>query len=930
MLLLTACILSVAIENEGRRDWISFALLFFLCNVMVWADYLGERSASNAIAVVRKMATPECSVRRDGEWRITAVRELVPGDVIWLKAGVVVPADGVFLPDNKCVAVDESSLTGECLPIKKFRGMEILSGSVVQRGEGEMRVEKTGKESFYGKTIALLANAERKGHLRTILDAAALSITLVAAAFATFVFFWEGFHPKWEQYERPWGVLFQRAFALIAAVIPAAMPVVTTTVLAVGSVAISKENAVVSRLSAIEEAAGVEILCSDKTGTLTLNELTICASETEVQPGFDQDKLLVFASLASTLRDPEALDAVINQHADMQARAAYEVLDYIPFNPVDKRATSLVRCTSGELLCVTKGAPHVIRDLVCAKDSDSELRERIDSIIKQKAAKGLRTLGVAIKSVNLRNEAILETADAEADEMPWQLVGYLSVSDPPRPDTKQTLERARNMGVGVKMLTGDQLAIAVETARLLDIGDNIAGPEIFKERPKNLQSDVAFREYIRSLDGFAGVYPEHKFDIVDTLQQGGLLVAMTGDGVNDAPALKRASVGIAVSGATEAAKAAADIVLLAPGLSSIITVFSLSRQIFKRIESYITFRVHSSLLTLLFWWSSVVLLSYNFPTWILVLVAIINDFVLMSCSRDNVPSPQRPLFWSMIHVCVSAFVTAFLMAVSIFVYIYLSDPTYGVNWFSIFGLSNLQAPADISNHHGPASNQTHAGVWLLLTMCIQLSFHCCRTQGFSFFYNESNLRPSIIVLIPQVLAVCLTLFLSVYWRESWVFSAGPRMVGISWGHAGATILYSIVTFVITDLAKIASNTYISPALESASKSHSINNRTRADDDIQFKGKIHAARREMAQYRRRREEEKTRQRKSLFRKLAVSTSDFDAAEEKSAKVKAKSVIGRASKMYRRKTHTPALAVKRKSFEQRRGGSGCQLPEEGLCS
>lgn len=853
ILLIIASLLSVSIDVGGERDWISFALLLFLCNVMVWADYLGERSASNAIDAVERLAAPECSAKRDGSWGPIAVSDLVPGDVVWLKAGMVVPADGIFVPPQKFVSVDESSLTGESLPIKKYRGAELLSGSVVQRGEGAMLVQRTGAQSFYGKTIALLARADRKGHLRTILDAASKALTLTAVAFALFLLLWERFHPEWAESRNGQlnvGLLFKRAFTLIAAVIPAAMPVVTTTVLAVGAVSMSKEHAVVSRLSAIEEAAGVEILCTDKTGTLTLNILTLSREEMSVESGFTPDQLLVYASLATSLTDPEPIDSAINAAADLEARAAFEVLDYTPFNPVDKRADSVVRSKSGEIILVTKGAPHVISDLVC-KSEDAGKRQRLKNLIEDKARRGLRTLGVAIKPLaNLGGKSLEEATESDGDT-PWELVGYICLFDPPRPDTKETLERAKYMGVDVKVLTGDQQAIAAETARLLGLGDNISGPEVFKERPKGLESDVAFRGYIRTVDGFSGVFPEHKFDIVDTLQQGGCLVAMTGDGVNDAPALKRATVGIAVSGATEAARAAADIILLSPGLSSIITVFSLSRQIFKRIEAYITFRIHSSIMTLLFWWGCVVIFNYEYPTWVLVLVAIINDFVLMSCSRDNVPSSSRPLIWSMLYVSTIAVVTAALMAACVLLYIYLSDPAYGVNWWEAFGLDRFLENQVQSRAGMPKSIQTSAGVWLLFTLCIQLSFHSCRTHRLAFIYGSETRVPSGIVLAPQVLAVILTLFLSVYWKYDWKISSGPRLVGISWGHAGVTILWGFLWFLLTDVLKVCHCRYVWPYIARMEVAWKRRFGGISSDEQRYRGKVRLALKTMEDHRRKR-------------------------------------------------------------------------------
>lgn len=865
ILLLVASLLSVCVEVEGSRDWLSFALLLFLCNVMVWADYLGERSASDAISAVEKLAAVECNAKRDGLYVPVNVVDLVPGDVVWLKAGMVVPADGVFIPHQKFICVDESALTGESLPIKKYRGSELLSGSVVQRGEGAMLIQRTGVESFYGKTIALLARAESKGHLRTILDAAAKVLTWTAVGFAVFLILWERFHPVWIESSNGnvnVGILFKRAFTLIAAVIPAAMPVVTTTVLAVGAVAMSKEHAVVSRLSAIEEAAGVEILCTDKTGTLTLNVLSLFHDEICAETGFTADQVLVYASLAATTTDPDALDSAINAAVDMEERQKFEVLDYTPFNPVDKRADSIVRSKNGEVILVTKGAPHVISELVCAAD-DTATQQRLKAVIEEKARRGLRTLGVAIKPLDDNAITKLDEASETCSRITWKLVGFLSLLDPPRPDTKDTLERSKGMGVSVKMLTGDQQAIAAETARLLGLGDNISGPEIFRSRPKGLESDIAFREYISTVDGFSGVYPEHKFEIVDNLQQGGCLVAMTGDGVNDAPALKRATVGIAVSGATEAARAAADIILLEPGLSSIITVFSLSRQIFKRIEAYITFRIHGSFMTLLFWWGCVVIFDYEYPTWVLVLVAIINDFVLMSCSRDNVPSSSKPLIWSMLQVSTIALLTATLMAVCMLLYIFLSDPKYGVNWWDAFGLERFESGDLVTLGKMPESFQTASGVWLLFTLCIQISFHSCRTHHFALIYGPENRAPSIIVLIPQIFAVLLTLFLSVYWKYEWMISSGPRMVGISWGHAGITILWGLVWFVFIDACKVTYCQCVWPHLAKLEAAWKRRFRKVTLEEQQLRGKVRLAVKTMEEQRKKSSQAWRRQRQAVL-------------------------------------------------------------------
>ncbi|KAL8425756.1 hypothetical protein Efla_003134 [Eimeria flavescens] len=865
LLLITAALFSVFVKEEGRRDWLSFGLLLFLCNVMVWADYIGERSARNAIAAVERLAAPSCTVQRNGKWVNLKVRELLPGDLVRLRGGVVVPADGIFVSLGASVMLDESALTGESLPVRRYAGGELLSGAVVQQGEGEMRVTKIGAESFYGKTIFLLARAEREGHLRGVLNKAARIITLVASLFAFFLFFWIGWYSSWKLIIPDNRVLIslKRAFILIASVAPAAMPVVTTTVLAVGSLLISKERGLVSRLSAIEEAAGVLTLCSDKTGTLTKNQLTLSKEELEVQPGFSADDVLLAASLAGTLTDPEPIDKAINEQTDLAKRQQFTVLDYVPFNPVDKRTVSTIITPDGQKKQVTKGAPSVIADLVAPPDS--QMRQQLEELIISKAKRGFRTLGVAERDLPASSAPQLnkppskraalalrgppptgvveaqggfgftagrhQAAGREGEEVTssWRLCGYISLFDPPREDTKETLEKARRLGIKVKMVTGDQQAIAVETAKLLGLGSNIVGPEIWRQKEESerqqagkgggappqptLINGVEFHAFVEAADGFAGVYPEHKFAIVDALLETHQLVAMTGDGVNDAPALKRATVGIAVSGATDAAKAAADIILLAPGLSTIITVLSLSRQIFRRVEAYIIFRLFTSFIVLVFWWGVHVLLDYMFPAWILVLVSMINDFVLMSCSRDRVPSSREPLIWSMSRVACVSLLMSFICGCSIVVFVVLADPMHDVNWWSAWGLSNFNPDWLVPGHARPMSSQTNAAVWLLLTIMVQTNFHAARTKGFFWAYNEENRVPSPFVLLPQLAACIITLFLSVYWKHSWVVGSGARMSGLSWGQAGVTILWALLFFVFTDCLKVGFYRWVWPRLQ---------------------------------------------------------------------------------------------------------------------
>ncbi|PHJ25091.1 p-type atpase pma1 [Cystoisospora suis] len=806
MLLIVAALFSAIVVEDGVRDWFSFALLVFLDNCMVWADYLGERSAHNAIAAVEKLGAPVCKVKRDGEWKTLEVRELVPGDIVSEKGGVIIPADGIFATNDATITVDESALTGESVPIRKHPGADMLSGSVVDKGEGEMQVTKTGNDSFYGKTLSLLARAEHRGHLQTVLHRTQIFITLVAACCALFLFFWQSFHPDWKKLipKDRYVIALKRAFILIASVIPAAMPVVTTTVLSVGALIITKQKAAVSRLSAIEEAAGVVVLFSDKTGTLTLNHLSLYQKELEIEPGYDEKTLLLYASLCSDTRDPEPIDRTINENTDMSEREKYKILEYVPFNPVDKRTEATVMGPNGDKFVTSKGAPQVIRDMVCY--GDAAMRERLNELILEKAKRGLRTLRVAVKRLS-------DGEDPKSQK--WKLVGYIAIFDPPRPDSAETIARARELGIRVVMITGDQQAIAIETAKQLNMGTNIAGPEIWEEEKKSgTVHGQPFADYIETVDGFSGVFPEHKFGIVNAMMDAHKLVAMTGDGVNDAPALKRATVGIAVSGATQAARAAADIILFAPGLSTIITVLSLSRQIFKRVESYIIFRIFTSLLILGMWWGNIVILRYQFPSWILVLLSMINDFVLMSCSHDRVSTSRTPMIWSMIRVIVLSAWLGLLSTICILLYVVFSDPAHLVNWWPRWGLSRFKEDWITPVGEHPMSYQTNAGVWLLMTILIQTSFQSVRTRGYFFVYNkETNEYPALIIVVPQICAVIITLFLSIYWKINWRPGAGPRMVGLTWGQAWVTIFWGFLWFLVMDFTKVLFYRYVWDRIE---------------------------------------------------------------------------------------------------------------------
>ena len=382
---------------------------------------------------------------------------------------------------------------------------------------------------------------------------------------------------------------------LLVASIPIAMEVVTTTTMALGSRELSARSAIVSRLASIEELAGMNMLCSDKTGTLTLNKMALQPETPVFMPGADQATVLQYAAMAAKWLEPpkDALDTLVLGAADLVALGGYEQVEFVPFDPRIKRTEATVVAPDKSEFKVTKGAPHVLLKLLNPKRAETvAVTAEVEKCVEVLAHRGVRCLAVARTG-----------ADGS-----WGLVGILTFLDPPRPDTKATLERAKEYGVSVKMITGDHKAIAQEMCLQLGLGTKILGPETLPSMQEDGRLPPNLQEYaplIVEADGFAQVFPEHKFMIVEALRQKGFAVGMTGDGVNDAPALKKADIGIAVQGSTDAACAAADIVLTSPGLSVIIDAITLSRCIFQRIQNFVLYRVACTLQLLVFFFIAV-------------------------------------------------------------------------------------------------------------------------------------------------------------------------------------------------------------------------------------------------------------------------------------------------------------------------------------
>lgn len=718
------------------RHWTDFAIILVLLLTNAIVGFWEEHEAGNAIAALKARLAIKSKVKRDGKWGDLEARNLVPGDIIHVRLGDVVPADARLL-DGDPIEVDQSALTGESLPATRKSGQTVFSGSIVRQGEIDALVYATGARTYFGKTARLVEDAHTVSHFQRAVLRIGDYLIVLAAALVAVIILVALFHD-----DRIVTTL-QFALVLTVAAIPVAMPTVLSVTMAVGARLLAKKEAVVTRLSAIEELAGVDILCSDKTGTLTKNKLALgtpfCVH------GTDADHVILSAALASRSDNNDTIDlAVLGSLKGDQALKSYRVAHYQPFDPVHKRTEATVKGTTGGEFKVTKGAPQVILALSANAD---DVGAAVEKAINDFAAHGFRSLGVARSDSNGQ----------------WQFLGVLPLFDPPRDDAKATIEKARQIGVTVKMVTGDALAIAQETAKKLGMGSEILDASGFEDG-KGITAKLA--ESIEGADGFAQVFPEHKFEIVDILQRRGHIVGMTGDGVNDAPALKKADCGIAVSGATDAARAAAAIVLMTSGLAVIIEAIEESRKIFQRMNSYAMYRIAETLRVLFFMTLSIVIFNfYPLTAVMIVILALLNDGAILSIAYDNVRYKNQPEAWNMQSVLGVSSVLGVIGVIAAFGLFYLGERVF---------------------HLDRAHIQTL--MYLKLSVAGHLTIFLTRTRG--PFWST---RPAPILLLAVFGTQAVATLIAVY---------GLFMTPLGWGWALFVWLYALIWFFINDRVKL--------------------------------------------------------------------------------------------------------------------------------
>ncbi len=747
---------AAVILSAAARHWPDFGIILLLLLANAVVGFWEEHQAGNAIAALKATLAIKARVKRDGKWVNPAARELVPGDAIRLRLGDIVPADARLL-DGDEISVDQSALTGESLPATRKSGDAVFSGSIVRRGEIGALVYATGGKTYFGKTAELVETAVTVSHFqKAVLKIGnyliILALILVAVIIGLGVYRGE-----------PILTVLQFALVLTVAAIPVAMPTVLSVTMAVGARLLAKKQAIVSKLVAIEELAGVDVLCADKTGTLTQNKLTL--GDPFCLDAITADELILAGALASQAANNDTIDlAVIGGLKDKQALKPYQVTHFTPFDPVHKRTEATVKGADGKTFKVTKGAPQVILALSA---NAAAVKSAVDKAVDDFAARGFRALGVA-------------RADGDGE---WRLLGVLPLFDPPREDAKATVATAAEMGVKIKMVTGDALAIAREMAKTLGMGSNILDANTLGDA--KTEETAAVAKTIEDADGFAQVFPEHKFHIVDVLQKHGHIVGMTGDGVNDAPALKKADCGIAVSGATDAARAAASIVLLTPGLSVIIEAIKESRRIFQRMNSYAIYRIAETLRVLLFMTLAIVVFKfYPLTAIMIVMLALLNDGAILSIAYDNVIYRNKPEAWDMRTVLGISTVLGVVGVISAFGLFYLGERVF---------------------HLDRAHIQTL--MYLKLSVAGHLTIFLTRTRG-PFW----SIRPARILLVAVLGTQTVATLIAVY---------GLFMTPLGWGWALFVWGYALAWFLVNDRVKLlAYRIFDSTAPKSAPKAES--------------------------------------------------------------------------------------------------------------
>lgn len=601
-----------------------YVILFLLIfNAVV--SYIQELKAQDAIEILKKKVSVSARVLRDGVWKNIDASKIVPGDIIHVRMGDIIPADMKIISGES--QSDQSMLTGESLPVKKVPGDILYSSSILKRGEGTGVIISTGSSTVFGKTAQLVNIAGAKSHLETlILNIVKYLVVMDLALIGILIVYSLYIHVNLSD-------VIPFSLVVLIASVPVALPATFTMAMAIGALDLSKKGVLVTKLTAVEDAASMDTLCLDKTGTITENRLSV--SEPVLYNSTEND-LMFYAMIASDLSTLDAIDMAVIDYAKKHGFNVPNVTrkEFVPFDPAIKRTEAKIETDHGEYL-IMKGAPQIIVGM-CQVENKGEILQRV----KELGSKGFRTLGVAKIGENEKT-----------------FLGLIPLYDPPRSDSEKFIMELKAMGIRPRMITGDSSAIGSEIGREVSIGTESCSMVDIKEG----------RKKIDDCDIVAEVYPEDKYNIVKELQNEKHITGMTGDGVNDAPALKQAEVGIAVSNATDVAKASASVVLTHEGLEDIVSAVVDGRKIFQRMLTYTLNKIIKTVQVAIFLTTSFFLVGFFVTTpFDIILLLFANDFVTMSISTDNVGFSKKPEQWNVKSLIGSSVSLALLVVIESF------------------------------------------------------------------------------------------------------------------------------------------------------------------------------------------------------------------------------------------------------------------------